>query len=69
MLFRKKIERYCAYCMHAGKVDSEQMICQKYGIVPAMHHCRKFQYDPLKRIPSRIKSHNFSKYREADFTL
>lgn len=53
MLFRKKIDRYCAYCQFAGKIDDEKMICQKSGIVPADHRCRKFRYDPLKRVPSR----------------
>ena len=56
MLFRKKIDRYCTYCQFAGKVDEETMICQKYGIVPAAHRCRKFRYDPLKRVPSRPHS-------------
>ena len=37
-------------------MDGEHMICQKYGIVPAAHRCRKFRYDPLKRVPSRPHS-------------
>ena len=69
MLFRKKIDQYCAYCAHAGKIDDEQVICQKAGIVPASHHCRKFRYDPLKRVPSRPKAQDFSKYDDKDFSL
>lgn len=53
LLFRKKIDRYCSYCQFAGKIDDETMVCQKYGLVPANHHCRKFRYDPLKRVPAR----------------
>ena len=34
MLFRKKVDRFCTYCEYAGKISDEQMICQKYGIVP-----------------------------------
>ena len=53
MLFRKKIDRYCTYCQFSGKVDEESVICQFCGIVPCTHHCRRFRYDPLKRVPER----------------
>lgn len=56
MLFRKKIDRYCTYCQFAGKLDDETMVCQKCGIVPAEHQCRKFKYDPLKRVPGRFRT-------------
>lgn len=69
MLFRKKIDRNCAYCQFAGKVDDETMICQKYGFVPAAHHCRKFRYDPLKRVPARPKAARFEELKEKDFSL
>ncbi|MBQ1264396.1 MAG: hypothetical protein IIY04_03155 [Oscillospiraceae bacterium] len=69
MLFRKKIDRYCTYCQFAGKIDDETMICQKFGIVPAEHHCRKFRYDPLKRVPSRQKTEDFEKFDEKDYSL
>lgn len=70
MLFRKKIDRYCTYCQFAGKVDEESMICQKYGVVPASHHCRKFRYDPLKRVPARPAAPKaLEKLEEKDFSL
>lgn len=69
MLFRKKIDRACAYCSFAGKADGERMICQKYGIVPAEHHCRKFRYDPLKRVPSRPKPKRFDALEDKDYSL
>ena len=69
LLFRKKIDRYCTYCQFAGKVDDETMICQKYGIVPAAHRCRKFRYDPLKRVPSRPHSGGLEKFDKNDFSL
>ena len=55
MLFRKKIDRYCTYCQFAGKIDEDSVICRFCGVVPAAHHCRRFRYDPLKRVPSRPK--------------
>ncbi|MGN0979520.1 MAG: hypothetical protein ACI4PT_04235 [Candidatus Avoscillospira sp.] len=69
MLFRKKLERYCAYCVFAGKINDEQMICKKCGIVPAAHQCRRFRYDPLKRVPAKPQAQNFSKYDQKDFSL
>lgn len=69
MLFRKKIDRYCTYCKFAGKINDEQVICQKCGIVPASHKCRRFRYDPLKRVPPKTTPHNFSKYDEKDYSL
>jgi len=69
MLFRKKIDRYCTYCKFSGRINDEQVICQKCGIVPNSHHCRRFRYDPLKRVPHKAKSQDFSKYDEKDFSL
>ena len=69
MLFRKKIDRYCTYCKFAGRINEEQMICQKCGIVPATHKCRRLRYDPLKRVPPKHKTQDFSKYENKDFTL
>ncbi len=47
MLFRKKIEKKCAHCVHSGKMNEEKCLCIKKGVVARDHHCRKFQYDPL----------------------
>ena len=69
VLFRKKIDRACGYCQYAGKVDGETMICQKYGVVPALHHCRKFRYDPLKRVPSRPSVKPLANLDEKDYSL
>lgn len=69
MLFRRKIDRYCAYCQFSGKINDEQVICQKCGVVPSTHQCRRFRYDPLKRVPQRPASFDFSKYDEKDYSL
>ena len=69
MIFRKNIDRYCTYCRHAGKIDDDQMICSKKGIVSSGHHCKRFSYDPLKRLPVRLKPLSTNNYTEADFTL
>lgn len=69
MLFRKKIEKSCVYCAHGAKLDEERVLCAKKGVVPLCGHCRKFDYDPCKRIPPKPKAPDFEKYRKEDFSL
>lgn len=69
MLFRRKIEKSCSYCMHAAKLNNEQVLCAKKGIVDRFGACRKFCYDPCKRIPLKMKAPDFSQYTESDFSL
>lgn len=69
MLFRKKMPRYCVYCVHAGKLSEHEMICRKKGVVAAADQCRRFQYDPLKRVPARPQPPRFDKFTSQDFTL
>lgn len=69
MIFRKKIEKSCAYCTFGVKLDDEQILCAKRGAMPMEGKCRKFEYDPCKRIPSRPKPLDFTKYDSEDFSL
>lgn len=68
MLFKKKIERSCDYCIYGTKLEGEQVLCAKKGVVTC-GKCRKFRYDPTKRIPLKPKPIDFDKYSEDDFTL
>lgn len=51
-------ERICAMCENAAHIyDTSVMLCRMRGIVPADWKCRKFSYDPVKRVPpGRIKA-------------
>ena len=69
MLFRKKIERSCAYCVYGAKIGENMLLCSKKGVRTPDQKCRKFQYDPCKRIPSKKKALDFSKYDENDYSL
>ena len=69
MLFRKKIQCSCDYCNYGTKLNSDQILCMRRGIVTPSQGCRKFKYDPCKRIPPKQKAANFSKYDEEDFSL
>lgn len=69
MLFRKKIEKSCTYCRYGTVLDEEQVLCIKKGVVSPDRKCRRFTYDPLKRVPAKPKALDFHKYDEDDFTL
>lgn len=69
MLFRKKIERSCGYCIHSTKLEDGMFLCSKKGMRSAEEKCFRFRYDPCKRIPPKAKALDFSKYQEEDFSL
>ena len=69
MLFRKKIQRSCTYCQHGTMLNDEEVLCIKRGIVCVNRVCRKFTYDPCKRIPPRPKTSDFTKYDKEDYSL
>lgn len=69
MLFRKNITRSCSYCKHGTSIGEEQVLCVKRGVVSTYDSCKKFRYNPLKRIPPKMKTINFEKFDETDFSL
>lgn len=69
MIFRKKIQRSCAYCTFGTQMDEEQVLCIKKGVVKLDCNCRKFLYDPCKRQPKRQKALDFEKYDQEDYSL
>ena len=49
------IVKMCEYCRFAGHIaGTEDMLCDKKGVVPKGYTCRRFLYDPLKRVPRRL---------------
>lgn len=69
MLFRKKIQKSCEYCAHGTCLENNQTLCIKRGLIANVEKCRKFRYDPFKRIPARPKAIDFSRYDDQDFSL
>ena len=69
MLFRKDITPRCGYCRYAAPAGSGSVICRKKGIRPESDACRRFKYDPLRRVPPKPVSVDFSKYDERDYSL
>ena len=49
------IIRVCEFCRFASDLaGTREMLCQKRGVVAKEYKCRKFIYDPLKRVPRRL---------------
>ncbi len=69
MLFRKKIERSCSYCVCSAVISGDQVLCSKRGVVSAYYACRKFTYDPCKRVPPKPKALDVNKFTEEDYQL
>ena len=69
MLFRKKIQRSCNYCSNGTRLNDGSVLCMRRGIVSQDDSCRKFKYDPCKRVPVKQKAPDFSKYDGEDFSL
>lgn len=69
MLFRKKMEKACAYCRFAAQLEDGQILCAKKGLKSPEDKCWHFRYDPCKRIPKKAKALDFSKYDKEDYSL
>ena len=67
-LFRKDIEKHCAYCKSGSVINEGQVICSRRGVVGSADHCRHFCYDPLKRVPPRPATLR-DQYTSEDFSL
>ena len=52
-LFTKKQPPACEYCRRAGIAADGSLTCAKQGSVEPTHKCRRFVYDPIKRVPPK----------------
>jgi hypothetical protein len=60
-------EKYCKYCELAVTLtDEDQMLCSRYGVVSSSHCCRRFRYDPMKRVPARNRQKPQLDYVDVD---
>ena len=68
-MFSKEIEPRCAYCQRGARLGDGHVMCLKKGIVSAAGQCRRFKYDPLKRVPPKPAALDLSKLSDEDFSL
>ncbi len=59
----------CEYCL-IGKLsaDGETVLCTKKGVMDKDSSCKKFKYDPLKRIP-KAEAPFLPEFSPEDFSL
>ncbi len=67
-LYGKGIIPACAYCLKGKEtVDKTEILCTKKGIVSPDYSCRKFKYDPLRRVPKIPPE--LEKFTAEDFSI
>ena len=67
-MFNEDIIKKCAHCQNSLSLsNSGEMACKIRGIVNSDDLCRKYKYDPLKRVPKAIKLAN--NYAPDNFNL
>ena len=66
--FNKKLPKKCEYCIYGkGSSYSDEILCLKKGVTNANDSCKKYKYDPLKRVPKRPKLAD--NYKSEDFEI
>ncbi len=67
-LYGNNISPSCSYCKFGTLSESKEVIlCEKKGITAKNFSCRKFKYDPLRRIPK--KQEEIPQYNKEDFEI
>ncbi len=67
-LYGNNIQATCEHCLFGKRSsDGKAILCPHKGVMPLYHHCRKFSYDPIKRIPFRQP--RLPKFSADDFTI
>ncbi len=64
----KTIAPACEYCEH-GRLATDQVmiLCPKKGLVAPTYACRKYLYDPLRRVPRQQPK--LPEFSSEDFSL
>ena len=67
-LYGNTVSPACQVCAHGRpSVDGQVVLCLQKGVTDPGDHCRKFSYDPLRRVPYRQPS--LQTFTENDFSL
>lgn len=70
MLFSKNIEPRCEYCRSAVPFEDEDVVgCKHRGVMRISDKCRRFVYDPLKRVPDPPRVFKAQEFDKEDFEL
>ena len=67
-LLGENIEPKCGYCQFGTSVpDGGTVLCTKKGVSEKDACCKKFRYDPLKRVPRQAPE--MPVFSASDFSL
>lgn len=67
-LYGNTVTPVCHLCVHGRKsADGEVILCLLKGVTDPGDRCRKFQYDPLRRVPFRQPP--LTTYTAEDFSI
>lgn len=66
-LFGNNIKPSCKYCEFGKSGEGNSIDCSKFGEMKSYDSCKKFTYNPLKRIPKKELSLAFSAVNDIDF--
>ncbi len=67
-LYGNTITPVCALCIHGRRsADGRVILCVHKGVADPGDRCRKFSYDPLRRVPFRQPV--LDAFTAQDFTL
>lgn len=67
-LFGNNIDPACGYCRFGKPTnDGGRILCPNAGVTAPHYSCKKFRYDPLKRVPTRQQE--LPRYDKSEFEL
>ncbi len=67
-LYGNAVTPACEICINGHRSSNgKKILCLRKGIMLPSAHCRKFRYDPLRRIP--YFQPDLQPYTEEDFRL
>lgn len=69
MLYSKEIKPCCAYCLNSTPVNDDEAICKKHGVVALSYRCKRYCYDPTRRVPPEPQELQQGYFSEKDFSL
>ena len=68
-LYGNRIEPRCSYCANGrAATDGQLFMCAHKGYVDPFGSCRRFRYDPLKRVPEAPRK-SPKAYTAEDFSI
>ncbi len=52
--FGSNIPPSCSYCVYGNRAkEGNKVLCEKQGLVAGDYSCKKWEYDPIKRVPKK----------------